>query len=93
MNPLPSPRRVAVPVLVRDGKPCQPVQGSMIKTHHTGHHVPGHEMGQNGMNIPGGISPGELGQLQNGTPCMTSFNMNVMPSAYSHHLMHQHSWW
>lgn len=24
MNPLPSPRRVAVPVLVRDGKPCQP---------------------------------------------------------------------
>lgn len=23
MNPLPSPRRVAVPVLVRDGKPCQ----------------------------------------------------------------------
>ena len=22
MNPLPSPRRVAVPVLVRDGKPC-----------------------------------------------------------------------
>lgn len=27
MNPLPSPRRVAVPVLVRDGKPCQ--TGSM----------------------------------------------------------------
>lgn len=24
INPLPSPRRVAVPVLVRDGKPCQP---------------------------------------------------------------------
>ena len=24
LNPLPSPRRVAVPVLVRDGKPCQP---------------------------------------------------------------------
>ena len=24
MTPLPSPRRVAVPVLVRDGKPCQP---------------------------------------------------------------------
>ena len=24
MAPLPSPRRVAVPVLVRDGKPCQP---------------------------------------------------------------------
>ena len=29
MNPLPSPRRVAVPVLVRDGKPCQPSMSSM----------------------------------------------------------------
>ena len=29
--PLPSPRRVAVPVLVRDGKPCQPtVNGGMM---------------------------------------------------------------
>lgn len=27
LNPLPSPRRVAVPVLVRDGKPCQPMGG------------------------------------------------------------------
>ncbi|XP_064464043.1 homeobox protein Nkx-2.5-like isoform X1 [Ornithodoros turicata] len=26
-SPLPSPRRVAVPVLVRDGKPCQPSSG------------------------------------------------------------------
>ncbi|CAD5121388.1 DgyrCDS9909 [Dimorphilus gyrociliatus] len=25
INPLPSPRRVAVPVLVRDGKPCHPI--------------------------------------------------------------------
>lgn len=33
MNPLPSPRRVAVPVLVRDGKPCQStVNGSLVKT-------------------------------------------------------------
>lgn len=29
VNPLPSPRRVAVPVLVRDGKPCQPTAGGM----------------------------------------------------------------
>ena len=34
LNPLPSPRRVAVPVLVRDGKPCQPLGGmnSMMKS-------------------------------------------------------------
>ncbi|XP_061174707.1 homeobox protein Nkx-2.2a-like [Saccostrea echinata] len=33
LNPLPSPRRVAVPVLVRDGKPCQPpMGGSMMKS-------------------------------------------------------------
>ncbi|XP_052822769.1 homeobox protein XENK-2, partial [Octopus bimaculoides] len=32
LNPLPSPRRVAVPVLVRDGKPCQStVNGSLVK--------------------------------------------------------------
>ena len=32
LNPLPSPRRVAVPVLVRDGKPCQPsMNGPLIK--------------------------------------------------------------
>ena len=30
--PLPSPRRVAVPVLVRDGKPCQPTVNSGMMT-------------------------------------------------------------
>lgn len=33
LNPLPSPRRVAVPVLVRDGKPCQPsMTNSIVKS-------------------------------------------------------------
>lgn len=32
LNPLPSPRRVAVPVLVRDGKPCQPSMNGLVKT-------------------------------------------------------------
>jgi homeobox protein Nkx-2.2 len=81
MNPLPSPRRVAVPVLVRDGKPCQP--GSMMKSH------PGQE-GPNGLP---NISAADLSQLPTGAQCMTSFNMNVMPSPYGHHLMHQHPWW
>ena len=30
LNPLPTPRRVAVPVLVRDGKPCGPVSNSFM---------------------------------------------------------------
>ena len=78
MNPMPSPRRVAVPVLVRDGKPCQP--GGMMKA-------------QDGNGMGPGLSAAELGQLQN-QQCMPSFNMNVMPSAYGHHLMHhQHPWW
>ncbi|XP_054758810.2 homeobox protein Nkx-2.2-like isoform X1 [Lytechinus pictus] len=32
LNPLPSPRRVAVPVLVRDGKPCNAGMGGMNGT-------------------------------------------------------------
>ena len=38
LHPLPSPRRVAVPVLVRDGKPCQPNSScGLMKTqeHHS----------------------------------------------------------
>ena len=31
LHPLPSPRRVAVPVLVRNGKPCQPMNGPLVK--------------------------------------------------------------
>ncbi|KAG5892386.1 hypothetical protein JTB14_035999 [Gonioctena quinquepunctata] len=47
-NPMPSPRRVAVPVLVRDGKPClsggqkpenMPLPGSMIMGTHPSHHL------------------------------------------------------
>lgn len=78
MNPLPSPRRVAVPVLVRDGKPCQP--GSMMKGH----------PGQDGPNGLPNLSAAELSQLPSQ---MASFNMNVMPSAYGHHLMHHNPWW
>lgn len=43
-SPLPSPRRVAVPVLVRDGRPCQPSSG--IKS----------EMGQN-VPFPSDLGP------------------------------------
>ena len=38
MNPLPSPRRVAVPVLVRDGKPCNAGMGGMNGANMAGSH-------------------------------------------------------
>lgn len=80
-NPLPSPRRVAVPVLVRDGKPCQPGSGHGMKD----------GSGGNGMNE---AFAAMTGLQSNG--CMSSFNMNaVMPSGYSHPLLHHQppSWW
>jgi len=57
LNPLPSPRRVAVPVLVRDGKPCQPtMNGGLMKSndHHHHHNMSSNlssvaHMGHNGM--------------------------------------------
>lgn len=51
MNPLPSPRRVAVPVLVRDGKPCQ--AGSMIAPGKDGGH-PDFSSSSFNMSMPAG---------------------------------------
>ncbi|KAI1295486.1 Homeobox protein Nkx-2.2 [Halotydeus destructor] len=66
-NPLPSPRRVAVPVLVRDGKPCQPGMkdpSSLV---------------QSSMSSDFAQMSAALGA----NACMSSFNMNaVMPSNY-----------
>ena len=81
MNPLPSPRRVAVPVLVRDGKPCQ-ASGSSLNKSDSG--------------IPTSLSSQALSDFAQmsgltGGPCLPSFN--VMPSNYNHPLMHQHPWW
>lgn len=79
MNPLPSPRRVAVPVLVRDGKACQGGGGmnSSLKS----------EAGVNAI----GSSLSDFSQIPGlGGPCLPSFN--GMPPNYT--LMHhQHPWW
>lgn len=79
MNPLPSPRRVAVPVLVRDGKACQAGGGmnSSLKS-------------DSGVgSIGSGLS--EFAQFSGlGGPCLPP--LNGMPANYS--LMHhQHPWW
>lgn len=83
-NPLPSPRRVAVPVLVRDGKPCQP--GSLKDG--TSSVLP---------PPPGGPVPfpGDLGSAAAAAvaTCMGSFGGSVMPT-YSHPMIPpQPRWW
>lgn len=61
LNPLPSPRRVAVPVLVRDGKPCQPsMNGGLMKS--SDHHH--HNLDSNLSNMSH-MSHGGMGSMNN----------------------------
>lgn len=100
MNPLPSPRRVAVPVLVRDGKPCHnglsKSQAAMQPDLPMSFQPPLTSQcmnsinGMNGMNSVNTFSMNSM----SGMNSMNSMeNMNVMPS-YTHPLMHpQPRWW
>lgn len=80
LNPLPSPRRVAVPVLVRDGKPCQPpMSGSMMKSQEQ------LEMQSNlgsSVNMNGALSQmngmSSLPGMNNGMPPMNTLNSSSM---------------
>ncbi|XP_074601050.1 uncharacterized protein LOC141854967 isoform X2 [Brevipalpus obovatus] len=76
-----SPRRVAIPVLVRDGKPCQSLKSDTTL---------GLTSGQTAMT-PANMSAADFASLtsMNG-PCMAPFNM-IQPG-YNHSLMHQHHW-
>ncbi|XP_059481077.1 homeobox protein vnd-like [Neocloeon triangulifer] len=77
---LPSPRRVAVPVLVRDGKPCS--GGGKNQ-----------EMGLPGlMNVNMDISALQLPPASLAATLANSSCNMVMPT-YSHPLMHQPRWW
>ncbi|WAR18433.1 NKX22-like protein [Mya arenaria] len=71
LNPLPSPRRVAVPVLVRDGKPCQPtMNGGLMKS--SDHH---HSMSSNLSSVP------HMGHHGSMAASMNNVNsMNALPS-------------
>nr|BBD75280.1 vnd2 protein [Parasteatoda tepidariorum] len=84
VNPLPSPRRVAVPVLVRDGKPCQPASSALNKQQAEG--------GQRNSNLPSDLSSitsmTNMAAITNS--CIGTFSM--LPT-YSHPLIHQHRWW
>lgn len=84
VTPLPSPRRVAVPVLVRDGKPCQPSSSAMKQQQQEGN--------QHGSNLPTDLS--SITSMTNmaaiSNSCIGTFSM--MPT-YTHPLIHQHRWW
>jgi homeobox protein Nkx-2.2 len=54
INPLPSPRRVAVPVLVKDGIPCQRSMGSSSLMKSQDHHHLGMQQTM-GMGMQGGL--------------------------------------
>ncbi|XP_077537642.1 uncharacterized protein LOC144149835 isoform X1 [Haemaphysalis longicornis] len=86
-NPLPSPRRVAVPVLVRDGKPCQPGSVGGLK----GSSADGAVLPPPGGPMP---FPGDLGSAAAAVAtCMGSFGGSVMPT-YSHPMIPpQPRWW
>lgn len=86
-NPLPSPRRVAVPVLVRDGKPCQPGSVGGLK----GSSADGAVLPPPGGPVP---FPGDLGSAAAAVAtCMGSFGGSVMPT-YSHPMIPpQPRWW
>ncbi|XP_023218961.1 uncharacterized protein [Centruroides vittatus] len=78
VNPLPSPRRVAVPVLVRDGKPCQPPVGGKNVQEAGGPQL------QTAVSLPSVATMAGLGTVG-------SFGMNVVAPNYP--LIHQPRWW
>lgn len=88
LNPLPSPRRVAVPVLVRDGKPCQPSMGSVMNAtirHHDMNNVVGMSnglsMGHSGLNSGLNSISGHHGSLPLGGSSMHPSSMSCMTSS------------
>ncbi|PVD26015.1 hypothetical protein C0Q70_13683 [Pomacea canaliculata] len=97
INPLPSPRRVAVPVLVKDGIPCQrtPVNSSSLMKSQEHLQMPqsmgGMGMGMNsGLNGVNSLSPmSSLGSYQAmgngiGSSLSNTMNMNMnMSCSYS----------
>ena len=107
LNPLPSPRRVAVPVLVRDGKPCQPSMGSVMNaTLRTqdmsaaaaamsamhGHNGLGMNSGLNGMSSGHHGSLGSTGNMHgNSMSCMTSLGNQSLPSMNGMNSMNMNS--
>lgn len=99
LSALPSPRRVAVPVLVRDGKPCQHPMNGLVKdsqsiglqSHHSDLPPITSLTSISSLGAPGATSINNC--VSNS--CISSYNMNlnnVVPT-YNPHLFHQQRWW
>ncbi|XP_054709156.1 homeobox protein Nkx-2.5-like [Uloborus diversus] len=102
MNPLPSPRRVAVPVLVRDGKPCQPPMNGLVK-HQDSHpqsigiHSPHNDLPPiTSLTSMTSLAAAGVTNINNcvTNSCISSYNMNnVVPPYNPHFIHHQQRWW
>lgn len=95
LTPMPSPRRVAVPVLVKDGKPCQPQMNSnFVKPQDPLPSVV--PSMQSGMNVT--MATADLTSMTSmvaaaaAASSINTFNMNMMPT-YSHPIIRQTPWW
>ncbi|XP_022237604.1 homeobox protein Hox-A5-like isoform X2 [Limulus polyphemus] len=94
-TPMLSPRRVAVPVLVRDGKPCQPqMNSSFVKSQDSlPSVVPNMEPGLNvTMAATDFTSMTNMATAAAAASSINSFNINMM-STYSHPIIRQTPWW
>ncbi|GFX57289.1 homeobox protein Nkx-2.2a [Trichonephila clavipes] len=99
LNHLPSPRRVAVPVLVRDGKPCQPAMNSLVKHQDTiGLSSPHNDLPSiTSITSMTSLAAAGVTNMSNcvSNSCISSYNMsmnNVVPT-YNPHLFPQQRWW
>ncbi|RUS84460.1 hypothetical protein EGW08_007756 [Elysia chlorotica] len=98
LNPMPSPRRVAVPVLVKDGIPCQRPSGLKSEHHQYGnnlHHQ--HHLSMQsgmGMGMAGGMNgaygpSGAVGAGSISSTLANSMSMNMnMSCSYTNSLGH-----
>lgn len=95
-NPLPPPRRVAVPVLVKDGKPCTAGYGKGFDTHPMAPQMPGMQHGALLANAATSHHhhPGFVGQHSFATHQPTPMGLAPVSSVItpSHYYM-QNTWW
>ncbi|GFU02127.1 homeobox protein Nkx-2.2a [Nephila pilipes] len=99
LNHLPSPRRVAVPVLVRDGKPCQPAMNGLVKHQDSiGLQSPHNDLPSiTSITSMTSLAAAGVTNMSNcvTNTCISSYNMgmnNVVPT-YNPHLFPQQRWW
>lgn len=99
LNHLPSPRRVAVPVLVRDGKPCQPAMNGLVKHQDSiGLSSPHNDLPSiTSITSMTSLAAAGVTNMSNcvSNSCISSYNMsmnNVVLPTYNPHFPQQR-WW